>query len=108
LAFTPILCSSIPDRILSRLKEAEMGIMHIVWSVLVGFVVGLVARAIVPGADHIGFIATAVLGIVGSLVGGFLGSVISKPKEGAAFHPAGFFLSVIGAIITLVVWHHLQ
>jgi uncharacterized membrane protein YeaQ/YmgE (transglycosylase-associated protein family) len=84
-----------------------MGIMHIIWSVIVGFVVGLVARAIVPGADHIGFLATSALGIVGSLVGGFLGSVISKPTEGSQFHPAGFFLSVVGAIITLVVWHHL-
>ena len=68
-----------------------MGIMHMVWSVLVGFVVGLVARAIMPGADHIGFIATSALGIVGSFVGGFLGSIISKPTAGqSAFHPAGF------------------
>lgn len=40
-----------------------MGVMHIVWSVIVGFVAGLVARAITPGADHMGFIATSVLGI---------------------------------------------
>ena len=85
-----------------------MGIMHIVWSVIVGFVVGLLARALLPGADHMGFIATSVLGIVGSFVGGFLGSLISKPKEGALFHPAGFFLSVIGAVILLFAWHHLQ
>jgi uncharacterized membrane protein YeaQ/YmgE (transglycosylase-associated protein family) len=85
-----------------------MGITHIAWSVIVGFVVGFIARVVVPGGDHLGFSATAVLGIVGSLVGGFLGTVISKPKEGALFHPAGFLLSVVGAIITLVVWHHLQ
>ncbi len=86
-----------------------MGIMHMVWSVIVGFVVGLVARAIMPGADHIGFIATSALGIVGSFVGGFLGSLIWKPTEGqSAFHPAGFVLAVVGAVILLFVWHHLQ
>ncbi len=86
-----------------------MSIMHIVWAVIVGFVVGLIARAIMPGADHMGFIATSVLGIVGSFVGGFLGSLIWKPKEGAAFlHPAGLFLSVVGALLVLFVWHHLQ
>ncbi len=86
-----------------------MDLMHIVWSVIVGFVVGLLARAIMPGADHMGFIATSVLGIVGSFVGGFLGSLIWKPKEGQAlFHPAGFFLSVMGAVIVLFVWHRLQ
>ncbi len=86
-----------------------MGIMHMVWSVIVGFVVGLVARAIMPGADHIGFIATSALGIVGSFVGGFIGSLISKPTEGqATFHPAGFVLSVIGAVILLFVWHHIH
>ena len=85
-----------------------MGVMHIVWSVIVGFVIGLVARAITPGADHMGFIATSVLGIVGSFGGGFLGSVIWKPEEGAPVHPAGFILSVVGAVLLLVVWHYLQ
>ena len=85
-----------------------MGIMHIIWSVIVGFVIGLVARALMPGADHIGFVATAALGIIGSFVGGFLGNLIKKPSEGAQFHPAGFVMSVVGAIVALFVWHHLQ
>ncbi len=86
-----------------------MGIMHMIWAVIVGFIVGLMARAIMPGADHIGFLATSALGIVGSFVGGFLGSLIRKPAEGQSlFHPAGFFLSIIGAIVVLFVWHHLQ
>jgi len=84
-----------------------MGIMHILWSVIVGFVVGLLARAIMPGADHMGFLATSVLGIVGSLVGGFLGGLVSKPAEGATFHPAGLVLSVVGALIVLFVWQRL-
>jgi uncharacterized membrane protein YeaQ/YmgE (transglycosylase-associated protein family) len=39
-------------------------------------------------------------------VGGLIGRVISKPKEGAKFHPAGFILSVIGALILLFLWIH--
>jgi uncharacterized membrane protein YeaQ/YmgE (transglycosylase-associated protein family) len=81
-----------------------MRLGHILWSIVVGFVVGLIARAVLPGADHIGFIATVALGIVGSLVGGFIGSLVSKPKDGATFHPAGFLLSVVGAVILLVIW----
>jgi uncharacterized membrane protein YeaQ/YmgE (transglycosylase-associated protein family) len=78
--------------------------LHIIWSIIVGFIIGLIARALVPGAQHLGFLATSVLGIVGSLVGGLLGRLISKPREGAAFHPAGFFLSIIGAIVLLLIW----
>jgi len=78
--------------------------LHIIWSIIVGFIVGLIARAVVPGAQHMGFLATAVLGIVGSLVGGLLGRLISKPREGAPFHPAGLLLSIVGAIVLLVIW----
>ena len=85
-----------------------MGIVHIVWSNIVGFIVGLFARALMPGADHMGFLATSLLGILGSVVGGLIGRVLSRPKEGAAFHPAGFVLSVIGAMIVLFVWHRAQ
>jgi uncharacterized membrane protein YeaQ/YmgE (transglycosylase-associated protein family) len=80
--------------------------IHILWSIIVGFVVGLIARAILPGAQHLGFILTTILGIAGSLVGGLIGRVISKPKEGSQFHPAGFILSVAGALILLFLWKH--
>ena len=81
-----------------------MSLRHVVWSIVVGFLVGLFARAIMPGADHMGFLATSLLGILGSLVGGFVGSLVSRPKEGAVVHPAGFVLSVIGAMIVLFIW----
>ena len=81
-----------------------MGVMHLIWAVIVGFVVGLIARAILPGAQTMGFFMTAVLGIVGSFVGGFIGSLISKPEPGSKFHPAGFIMSVIGAIVVLWLW----
>jgi uncharacterized membrane protein YeaQ/YmgE (transglycosylase-associated protein family) len=85
-----------------------MGFFHLLWSIIVGFFVGLIARALVPGVDAMGFILTTVLGIVGSLVGGFIGGLVSKPKEGSKFHPAGFFLSIVGAILLLVLWRMLH
>ena len=84
-----------------------MSLRHVVWSIVVGFVVGLFARAIMPGADHMGFLATSLLGILGSLVGGFVGGLVSRPKEGAVVHPAGFVLSVIGAMIVLFIWRRM-
>ncbi len=76
--------------------------LHIVWSILVGFAAGLCARAVLPGAQHMGFVATTVLGIVGSVVGGFIGRAIRRPLPGAKFHPAGFFMSIVGAIVLLL------
>ncbi|MEA2691223.1 MAG: hypothetical protein QOJ16_610 [Acidobacteriota bacterium] len=81
-----------------------MAVIHILWSILIGFVVGLIARALLPGAQHLSFLATVALGIVGSLVGGILGSVISRPRQGSWFHPAGLFLSIVGALIVLYLW----
>lgn len=81
-----------------------MTMLHIIWSIIVGFIVGLIARAIVPGTQHMGFILTAILGIVGSLIGGLIGRLISRPPEGSKFHPAGFFLSLLGAVVLLVIW----
>jgi len=75
--------------------------LHIIWSIIVGFFIGLIARALMPGDQQMGFFMTSILGIVGSVVGGLIARIFSQPKDGAFFHPAGFFLSVIGAIIVL-------
>jgi uncharacterized membrane protein YeaQ/YmgE (transglycosylase-associated protein family) len=87
--------------------EGEMSLTHVIWALIVGFLIGLIARAIMPGADHMGMFATSFLGIAGSLIGGFIGGLISKPREGASFHPAGFAMSVIGALILLFVWNRI-
>lgn len=81
-----------------------MKLVHWIWAAIVGFVVGLIARAVLPGADHIGFIATTIIGILGSLVGGYVGALIKKPAEGSKFHPAGFLMSIVGAVILLLLW----
>jgi len=85
-----------------------VGIFHLLWSLIVGLVVGLIARAVVPGTDKMGIILTTVLGIVGSLIGGFLGGLVSRPKEGSRFHPAGFLLSIVGAVVLLLLWRFLR
>jgi len=78
--------------------------LHIIWSIIVGFFVGLIARAIMPGAQHLTFIMTALLGIAGSIVGGLIARIFSKPEPGSKFHTAGFILSIIGALILLFIW----
>jgi uncharacterized membrane protein YeaQ/YmgE (transglycosylase-associated protein family) len=82
--------------------------LHIIWSIIVGFFIGLIARAIMPGAQHMGFIMTSLVGIVGSIVGGLIARIFSKPREGQPFHPAGLILSVVGALIVLFVMSKLQ
>jgi uncharacterized membrane protein YeaQ/YmgE (transglycosylase-associated protein family) len=73
--------------------------LHILWSIIVGFVVGLIASAITH--THMGFLGTTILGIVGSLAGGLLARLFSRPPEGSRFHPAGFIMSIIGAIVVI-------
>ena len=78
--------------------------LHIIWSIIVGFIVGWIARAVLPGAQHLGFIMTTLLGIGGSIVGGLIARLFSKPAPGSAFHPAGFIMSILGAILLLWVY----
>jgi uncharacterized membrane protein YeaQ/YmgE (transglycosylase-associated protein family) len=74
--------------------------MHYVWMALVGFVVGLIARAVLPGSQNLGIILTAVLGIAGSFVAGFIGQALGWYQAGQG---AGFIGSVLGAVILLFV-----
>jgi uncharacterized membrane protein YeaQ/YmgE (transglycosylase-associated protein family) len=80
--------------------------LHIIWSIIVGAIIGGIAEFFVPGIDHLGFWKCAILGIAGSIVGGLIGRLISKPAPGASFHPAGFFMSIICSIILLLLWGH--
>ncbi len=77
--------------------------LHIIWSIIVGFIVGWIASKIMPGAQQLGFIWLTLLGIGGSIIGGLIGRMFSKPEPGSSFHPAGFIMSIIGALILLFV-----
>ncbi len=76
--------------------------MGIIAWIIFGFIVGLIARAIVPGRQALGFVMTTVLGIAGSLVGGLVVSALAGGNT-AGFTPAGFLGSIIGAIVLLVI-----
>lgn len=75
--------------------------MSIVWTILIGFVAGLVARALKPGDDAAGFIVTTLIGIAGSLAATYLGQAMGWYTAGQG---AGFIASVVGAIVLLFVW----
>ena len=75
--------------------------MHYLWMALVGFVVGLIARAILPGSQSLGIVLTAVLGIAGSFAAGFVGQALGWYQAGQG---AGFIASVVVAIVLLAIY----
>jgi uncharacterized membrane protein YeaQ/YmgE (transglycosylase-associated protein family) len=79
--------------------------LHIIWSIIVGFIVGLIAFFIM-GGGHVGFIGTTLIGIVGSFVGGLIARLFSKPADGAFIHPAGLLLSIVGACLVIFLINH--
>lgn len=79
--------------------------MSILWAILVGFIVGLVAKLVTPGdRKPRGFILTTVLGIVGALLATWIGQGIGLYGPGDS---AGFFGSILGAVIVLIAWSQL-
>lgn len=82
--------------------------MHIIGFLIFGLIVGLLARAIYPGRQPMGFLATAVLGMIGSLVGGLIGHALWGGNSAAngswGFTPGGLISSIVGAIIVLFVY----
>jgi uncharacterized membrane protein YeaQ/YmgE (transglycosylase-associated protein family) len=75
--------------------------MSIIGTIIVGLIVGFIARAIKPGDDKLGWIMTAVLGVAGSFVASFAGTALGWYKPGA---PAGWIASVVGAVILLFIY----
>ena len=73
--------------------------MSLIWTILIGLVVGLIARALLPGDQKMGFILTTILGIAGSLAATYLGQAMGWYQAGAG---AGFLASLVGAIILLL------
>ena len=75
--------------------------LNILWTILIGFVVGVIAKLLHPGKENMGLIVTTLLGIAGSLVATFLGRLVGFYKEGEA---AGFLMALVGAIVLLVIY----
>ena len=79
--------------------------LHIIWSIIIGFIVGLIA-CFIMGTGHVGFIGTVLIGVVGSFVGGLIARLFSKPADGAFIHPAGLLLSIVGACLVIFLINH--
>ncbi|BBZ76165.1 hypothetical protein MANY_15020 [Mycolicibacterium anyangense] len=81
-------------------------ILNILWMILLGLIVGWIARFLVPGSAKLGLIATALLGIAGGWVGGTLGSVIFAPHKFELTPPIkhSFLGALVGAVLLLVVY----
>jgi len=81
--------------------------LGLIWFLIVGFVAGLLARAIVPGRDTMGIMQTIVLGIVGSFVGGVI-AVLFTGREFTDFSTSGLIGSIIGAIVALLIYRQMK
>ena len=74
----------------------------IILAIIIGLVAGLIARAVVPGKQDLGIVATIVLGLIGSIVGNLIFSLLKG--DGAQFHLGGWWASIIGAILVLFIY----
>jgi uncharacterized membrane protein YeaQ/YmgE (transglycosylase-associated protein family) len=75
--------------------------LHMIGHAIFGLVIGLIARAVLPGAQRMGLIMTMILGLVGAWVGGLIGRLTGMYEEG---HPAGYFMAFVGAVIVLFIY----
>ncbi len=75
--------------------------MGVIWTIVLGFVIGVIAKLLHPGKENMGFIMTIVLGIAGSFLAGIVGQFLGWYQAGEG---AGFIASVITAIILLVIY----
>ena len=82
---------------------------QIIWWIIVGLIVGALARLLVPGKDPMGWIGTILLGVAGSFLGGFIGSLLWPPAAGGSYlQPGGIILSLVGAVLLLLVWRRVR
>lgn len=75
--------------------------MSILWTLVIGLVVGIIAKLLMPGRDPGGFVITALLGIAGAFLAHFIGRAMGWYTEG---EPAGFITSVVGAVLLLAIY----
>ena len=75
--------------------------LNMIGHAIFGLIIGLLARAIMPGRQHMGLILTMILGLVGAWLGGLIGRLVGMYKEG---HPAGWFMALVGALVVLFVY----
>lgn len=74
---------------------------RVISTIVVGFIVGMLARFVYPGAVPMGFVASVLLGICGSLLGGYLPRLFNRDRAARPFEPAGFIGSILGAVLII-------
>ena len=79
-----------------------------IWWIIIGLIAGALARLIMPGRDPMGIIATILLGIVGSILGGLVSWAIWPAERASGVPRAGLILSIIGAIVVLWIWRMMK
>src|SRR2546428_11723922 len=77
--------------------------LHLIWYIIVGLIAGWAAKSVMH--MHLSLLWTIGLGIVGSIIGGLVTHIFSRPKPGAQFHPAGIIVSILSALLALWPWH---
>jgi uncharacterized membrane protein YeaQ/YmgE (transglycosylase-associated protein family) len=79
--------------------------MHVIWMIILGLIVGFIAKLIVPGTAHLGWLGTGLLGIAGGYVGGTLGSLVFAPHQFTLTPPINhsFLGALVGAVLLLLV-----
>ncbi len=75
--------------------------LHMIGHAIFGLVIGLLARAVMPGRQHMGLILTMILGLIGAWLGGLIGRMTGMyPRD----HPAGFLMALLGALVVLFLY----
>ena len=75
--------------------------MHVIWTLIIGIIIGAVAKLLMPGKDPGGIIITMLLGVAGSFVATYLGQALGLYRDGSS---AGFIMSVLGAMLLLLIY----
>lgn len=80
-------------------------ILSLLWTIIIGFIAGLIARAVHPGDDKVGFIVTTLLGIFGALVATYAGRFLGLYDDNES---GGFIAAVVGAVIVLIIYNFIR
>lgn len=85
-------------------------IMHVIWMLILGLIVGAIARFVVPGKDEMGWVLTCVLGVAGGWVGGTLGSLVFPPHKFELTPPINhsFLGALVGAVILVLIYRQVK
>src|ERR1700716_4658541 len=101
-AYRSMLLPIIQSYPATPVKQTRRNSMHLLWTAIIGLIVGAIAKFIMPGKEPGGIFVTMLIGIAGAFLGTFLGRAIGHYEPGQS---AGFLMSLVGALILLGIYH---